>query len=447
MFLNLAELLQAQAQAPDPPRGRENVFLIHPLQLSRWLDEAWAGVAATPPLPIGELPGPAPTLVASGIVEALDLPVQPTPSPLLLPSGIDVTNVDTWAEQLGPTSAKSIGRSSASNGLGLIWHHLSYAYVIESTGAFEIFAEVVRRLVIGETLPTLLDPAAVRWLRATEELFFRDPPLFSIMGTVSELRPHARVSRRNAYWRMFGLDLPHAVPARWDRGGQAWKADTGDGVNADFRAKWSELLRQVWLGLENSRNSSGANPTDGSYVALLCKAIRDMCNDRRRGGLLAREEFAYVTVLSWFHLTLQSDTPIVRDLNAVANTPEERLALLGQRVGMTPAQRARELFELAEPMSSVLRAIEVGTFDDPGRAATLFDDATTLGREMRDIINHWQSATGERIKERPTGTIVPAPSQPLRVPTPGAGTGMPASTLTRAPAPESAMATTNGQRS
>jgi hypothetical protein len=440
MFLNLAELLQAQANGD--PKGRENVFLIHPLQLSRWLDEAWAGLAAVPPLPIGSPPGSPPVLGSAGIVEALDLPEKPPPPPLLLPSGIDIANVDTWAEQLGPTSA--------SGGLGLIWHHLSYAYVVESTGAFEIFAEVVRRLVVGETLPTLL-PDAVKWLRATEELFFRDPPLFSIMGTVSELRPRARVSRRNAYWRMFGMDLPYDIPARWDgAGGQAWKADIGDGVNADFRAKWSELLRQIWLGLENSRNSSGANPTDGSYVALLCRAIKDMFNDRRRGGLLAREEFAYVTVLSWFHLTLQSDTPIVRDLKAEATTPAERLALLGQRVGLTPAQRARELFDLAEPMSSVLRAIEVGTFDDPGQAATLFDDTTTLGEEMRDIINHWQSATGERIKERPAGTTVTAPSQPLRVPTPGSGTGVPAPAPTRparAPTPVPAAAATNGQRS
>ena len=34
----------------------------------------------------------------------------------------------------------------------LLWHHLAYAYVLESTGIVEIFAEVVRRLVVGQTL-------------------------------------------------------------------------------------------------------------------------------------------------------------------------------------------------------------------------------------------------------------------------------------------------------
>jgi hypothetical protein len=434
MFLNLAKLLE---DAAGDPAAREQVFLIHPVQLSRWLDEAWAGTATIPPLPIGSATTAPPLLGSLDIVDALDLPRQPVPPPRLLASGINLAAVDEWTDVLGPPPA---------GGIGLLWHHLSYAYVLESTGITEIFAEVVRRLVVGETLGEL-QPASVKWLRATEELFFRDPPLFSIAGTVSELRPQARVSRRNAYWRMFGLDLPHAIPARWDRDGQGWKVDVGE-INVDFRAKWSELLRQVWLGLENNQNSSGANPSDGNYIALLCRALRDMFNDRRRGGLLAREEFAYVTVLSWFHLTVQSNTQIVVDLKAQSSSPAERLALLGQRVGMHPAQRARELFDLAEPMSSLLRAIEVGSFDDAATAAALFDDTTDLGLEMREIINQWQSATGERVKEPPSGTVTPAPSQPLRAPTPGSGnvvvTGTPKPAVT--PAPAAAAATVNGQR-
>jgi hypothetical protein len=69
-------------------------------------------------------------------------------------------------------------------------------------------------------------------------------------------------------------------------------------------------------------------------------------------------------------------------------------------------------------MSSVLRAIEVGAFDTDVDAATLFDPTTALGQEMRDLINQWQSATGERIKEPVTATAVLTDRQPLRVPTP-----------------------------
>ena len=55
-----------------------------------------------------------------------------------------------------------------------VWDHLIYAYLVESTGALDVFAEVARRLVAGETLGVLRRESIV-WLRNTEELFFRDP--------------------------------------------------------------------------------------------------------------------------------------------------------------------------------------------------------------------------------------------------------------------------------
>ena len=81
---------------------------------------------------------PTPLLGSADIVDALDLPEQPDPPPpLLLPSGIVVdpasdpaVTVDQWVDQIGP--------QSAAPGVGLLWHHLSYAYVLESTGLIEI---------------------------------------------------------------------------------------------------------------------------------------------------------------------------------------------------------------------------------------------------------------------------------------------------------------------
>ena len=149
-------------------------------------------------------------------------------------------------------------------------------------------------------------------------------------------------------------------------------------MNADFRAKWSELLRQVWLGLENNANTSGSQPDRPGVRRAALRALKDMFNNRRRGGLLAREEFVYVTVLSWFHLTLQTDTPIVDDLKAEATSPADRLPCSRSGSGCARPLRSRELFELAEPMSSVLRAIELGTVRRPDAAAALFDDGTAL---------------------------------------------------------------------
>jgi hypothetical protein len=436
MFRYLAQRFLPQ------PEAKAKVFLIHPLQLSRWLEVAWA---ATPNVPVL---GPNPTqtsdiqqLGSTTVIADYDLPE------LLLRElepGIDLANPGTW-----------INTSQGRHTTPLLWDHLIYAYLIESTGVYEIIARILGRIVRGETLGRL-QPATLQWVRATEELLFRDPPLFSIGGIESRARPDIRIQRRNAHWRMFGLDLPHPLPASAAAGEtQApWKLDIGNGANTAFVSRWNELLTQVWTGYENKTNESGANPTDAQYVGLLCEAIDDMLGNRRQGGLLAREEFSHVAAMSWCHLTVEEDTPLVQDLQATATSPAERLAKLGERVGMAPAPRSRELFELADPMSSLLWAIELGFFNQTGSPEALYlptvpnGPPTKLNLEVNRIIDLWQSATGTRIKT-PTATAAAAPAgapatrlpaQPLRVPSPGTAPG---------PAPVGAAAgrSTNGSRS
>jgi hypothetical protein len=412
MFRNLAQLLAATAG-----RQRNDVFLVHPLQLSRWLDEAWD---ATRTIPVFGTPtAQKPFLGSTEVVEILNLPKpQVSGGRDIAPSGVVLADPDVYTDAVFPVTS-----------VGLAWDHLIYAYLIESTGVFEVMAEVLRRLLVGETLDTL-SSQGLRWVRATEELFFRDPPLFSISGAVSDVRPEDRINRRNVIWRMFCMDLPHPIPPRWAIGpaavgDQAWKSDLGTGVNTGFREKWTELLRQVWLGAENARNFSGANATDREYVAFLANALKDMMNMRRRGGQLAREEFVHVSTMSWFHLTLESDTPIVSDLRADATSPADRLAKIAQRVGMQPAARSRELFELADLMSALLRAIELGAFDTGATAETLYvplagNVNAQLLQDMNRVIDLWQSATGDRVKERPSAGVAGTLSaQPLRIPTPG----------------------------
>jgi hypothetical protein len=425
MFRNLAQLFATNQ------RPKTDVFLVHPLQLGRWLDEAWAAAAAVPPF--GPSTGQAPFLGSTDIVSELDLPAPVAGVQPPVPSGLDLTNPDVFTGATFPASPP------------LIWDHLVYAYLIESTGVFEVMAEVLRRLVVGETLNSL-SAKGLRWVRATEELFFRDPPLFAIGGITSQLRPDLRVARRNAYWRMFAFEPSHSIPPRWRppsfTGDEAWKADTGSGVNTGFREKWVELLRQVWLGIENAKNGIGPNATDREYVAFLCKAIKDMLNMRRRGGQLAREEFVHVTTMSWFHLTLESDSPIVLDLKAEATNTADRLAKIAQLVGMAPAARSRELFELSELMSALLRAIELGLFDSGAQAETLYLPVGTnakLLEDMNKIIDLWQSAAGERVKDRVVTAVSGTSAQPVRLPSPSPSP-------TRAPVPVGAAAG-NGFRS
>jgi hypothetical protein len=400
MFRNLARLIPAPANLGAAGPAIQ-VFRVHPFQLSRWLEEAWIAARTVPEFGTRTV-GALPFLGSDQIVDVLDLPA-PSASSVAppFPSGINPADVGTFNGEV------------FSGTVPLIWDHLAYAYLLECTGVIEVMAEVVRRFAVGETLNTL-SADGTRWVRATEELFYREPPLFAISGITSEARPDLRVTRRNNYWRMFGMEPPHPVPTRWRKFGyaeQGWRADTGEGVNSGFREKWTELLRQVWLGFENARNGIGPNATDREYVAFLCQSLRDMMTMRRRGGQLAREEFVHVTTLSWFHLTLETDTPIVVDLKAEATNPADRLAKIAERVGLSAAPRSYELFELADLMSGLLRAIELGLFDRGEDAETLFLPITGnegLVRDMNRIIDLWQSATGDRVKDRP--------AQPARVP-------------------------------
>jgi hypothetical protein len=84
-------------------------------------------------------------------------------------------------------------------------------------------------------------------------------------------------------------------------------------------------------------------------------------------------------------------------------------------------------------MSGLLRAIELGLFDRGEDAETLFLPIAGnegLLRDMNRIIDLWQSATGDRVKERP--------AQPARVP------GLPVSRRAAAPAGGGGVATAAG---
>lgn len=389
------------------------VFAHNPRQLSRWLEEAFAvnGI-------ITYLPNAATVLTAptgqNTVVNALKMP---TGLLTELPSGISEGSAIPPGYKVGTLLGTSIP---------LAWDHLIYAFLLENTGIVEILGEVVRRYKVGETLAPPSEATLV-WARNTEELFFRDPPAFHILGVSSQLRPDARVNRRNAYWRMFGRDLSHS-PLGAPLEGQPWKRDVGAGSNARFFEIWEELLRQVWQGILNDRNQGGPNATDKSYIAYLCQSLSEMLIMRRRGGMLAQEEFAYVTMLSWFHLTVEYETAVVTDLKAEAGSDgnaADRLAAIGARVGINPPRESRELFELAGLLSPLMWFIEDGTFNDPSNAEMLYHSNLVpnpvLANSMIRIIDLWQSATGTRIKDPTVVSVSPdarRPAQPLRLPEP-----------------------------
>ena len=301
------------------------------------------------------------------------------------------------------------------------WRHLIYAFLVEQTRAVPIFARVSRAFATGDDLGVPDEPT-LQWLRTTEALFFSPQPPYQIFATSSFLRPDAEAARRNAYYRLFGMDLTHGTDD-----GTPYPYVKPKSANREFALTFEELQREVWRGIENLNNVGGAKPTDNAAIQELTRTLFEMLTSRRQHGNLNREELAYVSMASWFHLTLSFDTPIVDTLGASASSPEERLMKIGAVVGLPAHSRAGSFFQIADPLSDIIRFIEAGQFNGQNAAATLYT-TPALSDAMREIIVQWSLATGRDMKARKVSispsTMPGQVGRPSRQPVPiGASNG------------------------
>jgi hypothetical protein len=299
-------------------------------------------------------------------------------------------------------SGPPLARVTERTGTRTLWDHLIYAYMIENTRAAEIFRRVVYEAAHGERLGVLQSALSYTWLRTTEDLLhsFGVPGLS--FSTVSQLRPDPGATRRNAYFRMFGMDLNHSSDIA---GGTYQKAAD---ANREFVATFEAFLRDTWRGIENANNSGGPNPTDSAAIADQALRLQNMLNERRGGSAtgpnLAREEFVAILAMSWLHLTLDSNNTVVNDLRITAASPEERLRRLGERVGIPAHAHSHSYFILGPELSRLLIAIENGFLSTPAQAETLYLPAPPAVNPRRNllmsIIEQWTRATGREIKAR-----------------------------------------------
>jgi hypothetical protein len=266
--------------------------------------------------------------------------------------------------------------------------------MIENTRVIEVFRRVADAFLHGERLG-VLSAASQRWLWTTEELFLRDPPSFSISTITSYVRPKMAETRANAFQRMFGMSLNTLD-------GSKPSFPVAEHSNSDFVQTFDELLHEVWQGRTNFANSTGARPTDDAKIAALAERLCDMLGSRRTEGTLSREEFVAVSTLSWFHATLEDGThPIIDDLKATANSAEERLFKIAQRVGVPAHGLSKSYFEVAEPLSRILIAIEQGTFNNATTVPALYTPATGgPAADMDTIITHWSQIRGRDVKAK-----------------------------------------------
>jgi len=175
--------------------------------------------------------------------------------------------------------------------------------------------------------------------------------------------------------------------------------------NRDLATVFETLLIEVWKAYINITNVAGPNTTDDTAIADLLRRLYDMLTSRRLNGALAREEFEAVAALSWLNLTITYDTQITADLQATGGSALERLMKIAQRVGVSLHSRADSYFQMAHPMSNILRGIESGALTGvPGAQALYLIPAFV--QDMLALITHWSIASGRDLKD-------PAVRQPL----------------------------------
>jgi hypothetical protein len=126
---------------------------------------------------------------------------------------------------------------------------------------------------------------------------------------------------------------------------------------------------------------------------------------RRINGNLSREEFTFVCMMSWFHMTVEQDTQVVVDLKAQATNEEQRLFKIAQLVGAPAHGLSGSYFELADEISRVLLLIESGFFAaNPTAIVGFYTPGNPLEEAMRTIITHWSVISGRDIK---SGKVAP----------------------------------------
>jgi hypothetical protein len=287
------------------------------------------------------------------------------------------------------------------------WDHLIYAYIIENTRIFDIFSKVLETYMYSEQLETPSQESQLFW-RNLEYLIFGDAMPSMVWTATSRSRRDEIADRLTSYYWMFGIDLSHAPDIAAHHPYQKPAA-----ANHDFIPTFEALAREVWRGIVNARNTSGANDTDATVIATLARRLYDMMATRRINGNLSREEFRAVSIISFLHLAVQYDSPAVVDLKASASSPEMRLQKMAERVKMSCHVKSKPFFDLAAPFSTLLQSVESGAFNTPAGAELLYKQtpANVVSRNAEEVIDQYSLATGRDLKSKPvfvTGHTTPS---------------------------------------
>ena len=318
-------------------------------------------------------------------------------------------------------------------------YHLIYCYLLENTRLFQIFERVIDKYMHDEELGIAEDKQVFNWIQNTEKLFYKnDYPKATNLRSL--IRPSSDESRRNAYFRLFGIDLAFGdLPGQSQPGTNYFKAKAN---NQQFIPLFEKYLSEIWQGYLNARNTSGPNTTDINVITDLALQLREIMQARRGRSSsvdyayrnLSREEFSSVLLASWFALAICEDTPIVKFLKCESSTIGERLLKIGDKVGVPAHRKSQALFEMAGAASNILCALEAHTSSlliSPDWVENMLMSMAPVGGSIPPpsvhsyymnlfltVINNWEKATGHRIKNPEAafnGTLRISPSAPKKM--------------------------------
>ncbi len=287
-------------------------------------------------------------------------------------------------------------------------YHLIYAYLIENTKILDIFAKVLEIYFNSEDFGTTDNELAFNWLTNSEALFYKNDTLGT--STISSfIRSNPNSIRRNAYWRMFGMDLSFSQSS--SESSLYFKSKQ---ANSEFVVIFEKYLSEFWQAYANANNSSGVNSSDYSVLEDLALQLKELLAARRgsttlpfRASTLSKEEYYSVLITSWFLFAISYDSPIVKFLKCQSTTAGERLLKIGSKVGIPCHQKSQTLFEMASAASNILRKIENGGLLDNitdirdivrAQIISTTDVKTNVLTDLLTLINNWEKATGHRIK-------------------------------------------------
>jgi len=369
---------------------------------------------ALPPI---DITGTFPLKVREGYVFYLD------------PDVIDKAIQKHWFDMInGPISLLGPGGTQQFQQVDPPIYHLIYSYLVENSRIYQIIERLIYLYQHDEILGVAsagddTHQKAFQWIVNTENLFFKTLSNTSYRNIAGNLRPNPEASRRNAYYRLFGMDLAFGEPSGSTGTDYSYyKAKT---VNKGFIILLEGFIAEIWQAYINAKNSSGANTTDYQKIVDMAEKIREMLMARRgaTGTIslqnykfmnLSKEEYASVGFMTWLFFAVSYDSPLVTFLGCQANTTSERLSNLGRKVGIEAHVKTQALFDMAAPLATVLRQVEYGTFESTntvtnrlwiqeaiesqtGLITATPEEAAALV-DLLTIINNWEKATGHRIK-------------------------------------------------